>query len=294
MPNDLSYDECYSLLHIQPGASFEEARKNYKRVAQRNHPDRFHNEPVQAEQAKQVLMQTMQAFRIIEEYYNLYGGMPHDKDFEQSTNTQASAAKNSAEDDLLAKTSGLSTKRGKASSKSARPSKSSTSTRSTFKKSKSQRRAKSSATSTPKPKFFVWLIVIISIIAYLSFLPEESVEQNNTRSYSNTQSSERASQSITQNAQELSEDNKSAMKQEAFNKKLQNAYTVTQKQLLKSTTGDTFTFGSSFALVSEIHGPPDRSDGDVWYYGESKIVFKNGQVHDWKSDPSYPLATRLK
>ena len=42
-----------------------------------------------------------------------------------------------------------------------------------------------------------------------------------------------------------------------------------------------------------IQGEPTRKQGDVWYYGESKIFFEDGHVSGWEMDLAYPLRVDL-
>ena len=42
-----------------------------------------------------------------------------------------------------------------------------------------------------------------------------------------------------------------------------------------------FTTGSSLGEVHSVQGIPTRVDGDIWYYGDAKVFFKNGKVSHW-------------
>ena len=66
----------------------------------------------------------------------------------------------------------------------------------------------------------------------------------------------------------------------------------TQIMQMQTLSADTFSYGSSFTRVAKIHGPPDRTEGNDWYYGESRVTFSDGTVVDWESHPSNPLSTR--
>lgn len=60
-----------------------------------------------------------------------------------------------------------------------------------------------------------------------------------------------------------------------------------------TTISPTFGFGSSLGEVYSAQGIPSRTEGDIWYYGTSKIYFANGTVIRWEENPSHPLNTRL-
>ena len=50
-----------------------------------------------------------------------------------------------------------------------------------------------------------------------------------------------------------------------------------------------FTHGSSIGDVIMIQGPPTKVDGDIWYYGESKVYFRHGIVQRWERKLGSPL-----
>ena len=68
--------------------------------------------------------------------------------------------------------------------------------------------------------------------------------------------------------------------------------TKTELMLMQNQSAETFSYGSSYTRVAKIHGPPDRTEGNIWHYGESRITFVEGTVSDWYSHPSYPLSAR--
>ena len=62
----------------------------------------------------------------------------------------------------------------------------------------------------------------------------------------------------------------------------------------KSASGQYFGFGSSIGEVYSAQGIPTRVDGNTWYYGKSRIVFKDGVVIRWVESSSDPLNVRLE
>ena len=42
-----------------------------------------------------------------------------------------------------------------------------------------------------------------------------------------------------------------------------------------------FTTGSSLGEVHSVQGIPTRIDGEIWYYGDAKVFFKNVKVSHW-------------
>ena len=66
-----------------------------------------------------------------------------------------------------------------------------------------------------------------------------------------------------------------------------------ESNFLDASHQEYFTYGSTLGDVYAIQGTPSRTEEGIWYYGKSKIVFKNGVVAYWESDISYPLKTQL-
>jgi hypothetical protein len=52
-----------------------------------------------------------------------------------------------------------------------------------------------------------------------------------------------------------------------------------------------FTVGSSLGEVYTIQGIPTRTEGDIWYYGNSKVYFAKGKVLSWEENIDNPLKT---
>lgn len=73
------------------------------------------------------------------------------------------------------------------------------------------------------------------------------------------------------------------------------ANTVENKNNLKDKKKkpDFFTIGSPIGEVIDVQGKPDKTDKDVWSYGASKVIFKDGLVADWKRGKGSPIKARL-
>jgi len=54
-----------------------------------------------------------------------------------------------------------------------------------------------------------------------------------------------------------------------------------------------FTLGSPIGEVIDVQGKPDKTIKDVWSYGTSKVIFKDGLVVDWKRGKGSPIKARL-
>ena len=61
----------------------------------------------------------------------------------------------------------------------------------------------------------------------------------------------------------------------------------------KKKKPDFFTIGSPIGEVIDVQGKPDKTVKDVWSYGKSKVIFKDGLVVDWKRGKGSPIKARL-
>ncbi len=53
------------------------------------------------------------------------------------------------------------------------------------------------------------------------------------------------------------------------------------EQTSREAATKSFTTGSSLGEVHSVQGIPTRVDGEIWYYGDAKVFFKNGKVSHW-------------
>lgn len=65
-----------------------------------------------------------------------------------------------------------------------------------------------------------------------------------------------------------------------------------KKKIKIKTKAEYFTYGSTLGEVVLIQGPPDKTIGDVWFYGESEIHFEDGLVIEWLRTANNPLKVR--
>jgi hypothetical protein len=68
--------------------------------------------------------------------------------------------------------------------------------------------------------------------------------------------------------------------------------TETKKKIKIKTKAEYFTYGSTLGEVVLIQGPPDKTIGDIWFYGESEIHFEDGLVIEWLRTANNPLKVR--
>ncbi len=75
MTNDL-YRSSYRHLDIEPGSSWQEVRRAYKRSVKKWHPDHFHNDIKTQSIAAEKIKEINCAFDLLSEHYRTHGALP--------------------------------------------------------------------------------------------------------------------------------------------------------------------------------------------------------------------------
>ncbi len=70
------YYRCYRVLGLKGGCRWEQARRHYKLLSQRCHPDRYPDDPKARRAAEKKQRAINLAMRMIADYYRKYGRMP--------------------------------------------------------------------------------------------------------------------------------------------------------------------------------------------------------------------------
>lgn len=279
------------ILGISNGDSFEDARKAFKRQMHRLHPDRYPHDIAAQKKASERFSQLKICFKCVEEHYALYGEMPFIDDFvdhpaERNSSIQAQeeakanikkeieavAERNQQEEEILRQASSLNTD----------------SSPIYIAESKTNSRAKEKTSSAGEIGAGLFVIGILAYFVLhpptVKFWVKDKTKPTNDDIHLND--------ADQQNLLEAQSGPKDYFYEEQL--KTKALLSKTQQRLLETASGKTFTFGSSYKDVARIHGPPDKSENQIWYYDNSQVMFEDGIVIDWKSDASYPLATRLR
>ncbi len=72
----VNYRRCYEVLQLETGTSWEELRKQYKRLAQHCHPDRYQGDAVALKAAEKKLRELNAAYKILADYHRRYKRLP--------------------------------------------------------------------------------------------------------------------------------------------------------------------------------------------------------------------------
>ena len=62
---------------------------------------------------------------------------------------------------------------------------------------------------------------------------------------------------------------------------------------IQATKEEYFTIGSTLGEVHAVQGAPSKVEDGIWYYGDSKVYFKNGMVQHWQSGSDQSLKARF-
>lgn len=72
----MNYLQCYELLGLLPGCTWEELQAGYRRQVQKWHPDRYEQAPDQQSLAAQRMLSINEAFGILAQHYRQFGMLP--------------------------------------------------------------------------------------------------------------------------------------------------------------------------------------------------------------------------
>lgn len=137
---------------------------------------------------------------------------------------------------------------------------------------------KSNTQQTPvkkskSPVFFSLLILIVSASVYYLFAERsETVPPQKTDTYSRTLES-----TLYDNVEPAN-----------------NSDSIPPPKTLPQTSKTYFTIGSTIGEVLAAQGTPSRTNGNIWFYGESEVHFNNGKVLRWVRSNSNPLNIQLQ
>jgi hypothetical protein len=67
---------------------------------------------------------------------------------------------------------------------------------------------------------------------------------------------------------------------------------VQQKKPVEKKPQLFFEYGDAWMVVLEVQGEPTSRTGDSWFYGKSRVDFKNGHVVGWQQKKGDPLYVR--
>lgn len=259
--SSLTFKECYELLRINHDVSWIQARKAYKTLIQKSHPDRFADNSFEKTNAEENIKKIIAAYKKLETHYKTYNKLPDTSIDNDQPITPTRKRKKSWENEQNSyKTRNkfdITKSTGKTDSRS-------------FKQAP--------AHDLPsKSKFRILAVLLpasalsVAVFYFInSLVPEkpDSLYQIRTP----------ASSKLNTNAPLPEPSPKSKHKD-------------TIKRPFPSK--EFFTIGSSIGKVILVQGEPSNINGNIWHYGKSLVYFKKGLVTEWKRHPDHPLKVLL-
>ena len=259
MSTQQDFDECYLNLGLEPGCPWEEVRLTYKKLTQINHPDRF-------EEGSKEQSQALVKFKLINESFRALSDLFQENGDLREVGVELPPVPGFiSEKDLQGVTANTS-----------HSFKSDTTTH--YLEAKSKRMGGSSRRTIGN------LMLAATVIGVFWF----ALHKSNEPVVINSEDLERIEKIRLEAEFEAAsgkEKDKSLLEEILGVEQDHNAYS---KRI-------TFTYGSPMTTVLSAQGAPSLTQGEVWIYGDSRIVFDDkGKVTDWNSHPNNPLNTSLK
>lgn len=232
------YDNHYQILGIQPGASWKQLRKTYKKLVNRWHPDRYQQDLRQRKLAEEKTKEITQAYKELSEYYKKFDSLPMPG--EESGNSSQETPEpppppvvHPSPEDLAAH----------------------------------DKQASGSPEPEPKSWFFKHPRRTLSaagliIGLYLLSLPDAPEFED--QAFIGEENPGAATNNVTK-----------------------------EIPAVKAQKGNYITIGSTIGEVYTIQGVPTRTEENIWYYGNSKILFSNGKVSGWEEGPENILRVSI-
>jgi len=222
----VDYHRCYEALQLDPGASWEALRKQYKHLVQHCHPDRFHGDAEALGEVEANLRKLNAAYKVLSDYYKRHKRLPLD------------AASNHA-GWKFQDTSELRQK-----SEQFQPAR------------------QWPVLKLPVSKWLVLAVPALLVILVISFLAFHSADEEEAPPTVGT-----AEAMAVHAGQEPTPETKS--------------------QAL-------FGYGDAWMTVLKVQGEPASRTGDSWFYGKSRVDFRDGHVVGWVQKKGDPLHVRGK
>ena len=88
----MNFLQCYEMLGLPPGCTWDELQAGYRRQVQKWHPDRYEQTPDQQSLAAQRMLSINEAFGILAQHYRQFGTLPGEPEPEEASAEMPSAA----------------------------------------------------------------------------------------------------------------------------------------------------------------------------------------------------------
>jgi curved DNA-binding protein CbpA len=248
-----SFEDCYRILNSNPESSWNELRKSYKTKIQKCHPDRYEDNSTEKNIAETQIKELNKAYQQLSRYYRKNGALPEIEKPEFRPKPQSKSESTRQKPTRTKPESTHFTEPGKSS----------------YKKPPAQKEAKSSKT-------VILAGITMVFITYIAIDSSTEIKSIKSEPVNSRQSPNNKIMTQPVNADKqitLDSSNKPD----------------SDKDKSEKITLKPFTYGSTIGDVISAQGTPTRTDGDIWYYGESKVHFDEGIVRNWERRLGSPL-----
>lgn len=260
MKAENQYYEDYQTLHLSPGCSIEELRKSYKILIQKWHPDRFGSDALKQKAADDKIKLLNAAYSALVNFHKKNGYLP-----------RSEAPK----------------PRPRVAPKSARPASPAPERRTQTAPQPNTTTESVSANPLKKRRKASVILSAVMVAVLLYVIDQYSVQQpakDTDAGYTPPKQENRNEPADdTGQAYDLPRDTPETIDE--------NPRETDKKK--KHHDEKYFTYGSSIGEVITIQGPPTKVDGNIWYYGESRVYFEAGKVVSWVREPGIPLKAKV-
>lgn len=258
MKKNYTYRDCYKILDADQNCSWKELRKSYKKLIHKWHPDRYDETSGRKALADEKIKSINIAYNQIQQYYRSNSALP------SVTEDDPSPEKNKPQKQQPAA--------------EARPKT----------RTRKQPQANTHKPESKAPKRRTFYTVIIALLSLTAFY---SIYTENMGDFPSAPS-ERSGYGVFQeydshDNQKTSSRTETSSSPDSASEKPARIKAKPAKKLKY------FTYGDSIGKVIGAQGVPDRTEGDIWYYGESEVHFSHGRVTHWVRKAGSPLNIHL-
>ncbi len=241
MNHSHSFKQCYEILNIQSDSDWNTAKKSYRKLIQKWHPDR-QSDPEEKLQATNKIKDLTTAYSQLSDYYRQNGELPLNKQpkpiIEESKTDTEKSVKKTDNDDLS--------------------------------KTNPSQQKEPPSDYTIKNKTHKSAIVLSIIVVSLLVIIYQNIDIALEQIERDIDSPAKAPNAISKKQKTIKDSHKKIVKKNAVREKY-------------------FSYGSSITEVITVQGPPDKTNGNIWYYGKSEVHFIDGKVSYWFRSADRPL-----
>lgn len=237
----MNFSQCYEVLDLEPGCSWEQLQTGYRRQVQKWHPDRYAQEPEQQSLAAQHMLSINEAFGILAQHYRQFGILPGGP-----LPVEAGAAEPDTivTADIDARSAAMVSPAGGVPPDAWN-----------FEVPAQPEQVFPVVQRKHDPLSAAPWIFLFAMFALGYLLLAHLAENGTTSDFAGT------------------------------------LHPLPAAPAPRAPAANTpvFSYGDTPGRVYEIQGIPTRTNGDLWFYGDSEVYFEHGVVASWQSTPEHPL-----